>query len=705
MKIRRSYILKLLLITALALPMWSCIWDGTDCNGTGDDGNGFGYFTVSIVFSDDNMPKSRAAFDGSDTYRDDNYFFNNGIEEESRISTDPNANRLLVYDAAGNIITRLSLTSFVADETSQNGQGKSYKALCRIPASSGLLDNMSYMRIILNASRELQEAIDSGEDLDELLISQSSTGDTDYLFLTATNDNEQVRYNTMSSSIVVKDSKATTAITMNEKKYYPTPDEALASPCATLYVERLQAKYTVLFRPDATSGKEQYLDDNEVWDYTPSTETSEKSSSNVIVFSPTMARSVYYVTSFDVNDNMPQVRRGYWKASIVGWSINGTEPSEYLFKNFGNSAGSFSSWNFTSNSPIRNLWAVDPNYDEDPSIYPDQYRTAFDISTTSAVNSLNAYEAEPEKYPLNYLSFNQLMKRDIRQYSAENTFDAGVVFLNQKEYLENRAQYRCGNHLVIGAQLLINGMDDDAIYNPTSVDEQGLIVAGDSRVKSKYFMDNIYWSEDAYINYYSRELANNLDATTKCLSDLVAADEPFIPNDVFQPAENDTKFYVNDNGSWRVADSRDFTIEHVYIIGGDGWCYPVPKHDDKGQTILYVHQANGYRQITVEEYNKFAYGYPFYFAKGYIEGRMYYAVPISNNETRENAPDFGLTTGDYGAVRNHWYHYRFTGLTSVGVSIHNPDQPIVPNNEPSILGLGFEVRIIPWHVVDEDVKI
>lgn len=107
----------------------------------------------------------------------------------------------------------------------------------------------------------------------------------------------------------------------------------------------------------------------------------------------------------------------------------------------------------------------------------------------------------------------------------------------------------------------------------------------------------------------------------------------------------------------------------------------------------------------MEEYDKLAYGFPFYFAKGYTEGRMYYAVPISNDSSRENASDFGQRTGDLGAVRNHWYHYRFTSLTSVGVPVQNPDQPIVPNNEPSLLGLGFEVRIIPWHVVDVDVNI
>ena len=170
---------------------------------------------------------------------------------------------------------------------------------------------------------------------------------------------------------------------------------------------------------------------------------------------------------------------------------------------------------------------------------------------------------------------------------------------------------------------------------------------------------------------------------------------------------SDLQFDVYDSGVRRLADYRDFSIQPVYIVGGDGWCYPMPASNPNNprNTVLYIRQADdSYRQVTVDEYNKLAYGFPFFFAKCYNEGRMYYSVPVSGSENQTSL-NFGLNTGDFGAVRNHWYHYRFTSLSSVGIPVHNPDQPIVPNKEPSILGLSFEVRIIPWHIVDEEVNI
>lgn len=679
-----------------------------------DSANGdTAYFTVSIMFSDEagSDPSTRATFDGDDTTSDSGYFFNYGLDAESDVSAEAGANWILAYDASGQAIVSLPLESLHSAQTEDGNTGKSYKAVCKVNPESLQLSRVSYLKIILNAGQALQSAISSGQDPDGLTLSQTEPGNSDYLFLVKTGaDSRTARYHTMSSSVVVKDSRAATAVTMGELRYYPTPEEALEKPCATLYVERMQAKYTVLFRPDAYSGQEKYFLDTRVWDYYTGSQTSGEASENVIVFNPSSSRRVYYVDSFGIDDDIPSVQRGYWKASITGWGVNATEPSEYLFKSLGNSPASLTSWNFTPSglsSPVRNLWAVDPNYSGGKEAYPDQYRRAYDISTSEKFTSLSPYEGSESSYGLNYLSFRSLSQREIRQFTSENTYDATTVFGDNKSLLEDRLQYRCGNHILIGAQLLIEGMDTQGVYNPSTVDSEGLIVSGSDRVKTKYFMNNIYWARDAYINYYCKYLGNNVDATTECKSDLTRGTS-FVPNTVFAPAQGDAVFYVRDGLGWRKADYRDFTIRPVYIIGGDGWCYPVPNADSSNPsaTVLHVRQTNGnYRQVTLDEYDKLAYGYPFYFAKAYTEGRMYYAVPVSGNSARESMSNFGLVTGDYGAVRNHWYHYRFTTLTSVGVPVHDPDQPIVPNCEPSLLGLGFEVRIIPWHVVEEDVNI
>ena len=705
---KRKDILGLICAAALAIPFCSCSEDSYD--GRPDDGSYKGdvaYMSVSLVFTDDTMNPTRAQFDGSESVTDKGYFFNNGINAESRICEEYGSNWLLAYNASNQMIATLPLTSISSGDLQNDNTGKSYTAVCEMPANSNFIGNIAYMRVILNASSTLQAQIADGASPDNMTLSQSAAGNYDYLFRTSGSN----RYHTMTSSMVVKNGAAAPALTMNEIVCYPSKQQAMESPCATLYVERLQSKYTVLFHPETNVSNDKYFLDRRVMNYNPSTEISSAADNDVILFSPVSTRRLYYVNSFDINsDNSVEVNRGYWRASIVGWDINGTEKSEYLFKSFGNSPAGFTSWNLTPtglSSPVRNLWASDPTYSNPVAAYPDQYRDAWDDESSVGAGKIRPYQGSESAYTLNYISFNNLSTRDIRRYSSENTYDAQAVFRGNRENLVDRLQYRCGNHIIIGAQLLIEGMDDAGVYNATSVDNNGLVVSGSNRVTTKYFMDNIYWSEQAYINYYCKYMADNLDATTPCISDLSPIPGDFIPNDVFTPMPSDLKFYVYDSGAWRLADYRDFSIQPVYIVGGDGWCYPMPASNPNNprNTVLYIRQADdSYRQVTVDEYNKLAYGFPFFFAKCYNEGRMYYSVPVSGSENQSSL-NFGLTTGDFGAVRNHWYHYRFTSLSSVGIPVHNPDQPIVPNKEPSILGLSFEVRIIPWHIVDEEVNI
>lgn len=708
--ITSSYLRKAGLLFAICFTLHSCIGEHLNCDDTLTADGEKAYFTVSIVFSDEGKTSqtTRATLDGGDDIYDAGYFFNYGIEEESEIATDARANWLIAYDASGRSVASLPILAFEAQSPSDRNSSKSYKAVCQVNPETLPVTRINTLRIVLNAGIQMQDALTSGQNLDNITLTQSEAGSYDHLFLVKNVDNTEKRYHTMSSSMVVKDSRTAAAITIGELKYYPTPQQALERPCATLYVERLQAKYTVLFHPDTYTGPEQFFLNEKVYNYNPSSQSSEQAEDNVIVFSPTSSRRVYYVNEFGINDDVPVVNRGYWKASITGWSINATEPSEYLFKSFGSSPSSLAGWNFTPqgiSSPVRNLWTVDPNYSGGKEAYPDQYRPALDISTSEKFKTLYPYQGHESSYPLNYLSFRALSERHIRQYTTENTYDAQQVFNGDKSRLESRLQYRCGSHILVGSQLLIEGMDASGVYNPTQVDRNGLILSGQDRVKSKYFMNNIYWTEDAYINYYCKYLANHLDATTECKSDLTKGGSPFVPKEVFNPRQGENVFYVRDGNNFRKADSRDFTIQPVQIIGGDGWCYPVPNNNGE-MTSLFVFPENAEpKQVKLEDYNKLAYGYPFYFAKGFTEGCMYYAVPVSGNSARETQSNFGLVTGDYGAVRNHWYHYRFTSLTSVGVPVHDPLQPIIPNNEPSLLGLGFEVRIIPWHVVEEDVNI
>ena len=715
MHLKKRHLSSLLFTSFLALSLWSCQDDNFDMGKDGDDG-GKAFFSVSLVFADDSAPgKTRAnEFDGEENVNDQ-YFFNNGVEEESLITTDSDANWIFGYDANGNLLLKLSLSAVKFDKDGSDNTGKMFRGACELSlGESKLLPQVTSMRVVLNANKTLQTKIKAGERVENLALTQTAGDDNGYLF----HKSDDKTYHTMSTSMTAGAGGALPAFKIDEgglKSYY-SMHEALENPCVTLYVERLQSKYTILFHPGSEFAPDLYLDENKVKAYDLSSQTTSDASNAVITFTPeklseTVENQVFYVNEFDIEDRVPEVHKTDWKIAIVGWGINGTEKSEYLYKNFGTNGSTFQSWNFTPggyDAPIRNLWAVDPNYNSSPSSYPDQYRPAYDQIEHGTVNE---YYNNENSYQLNYLSFNQLINRNIRQYSAENTYDATTVFPNGIPDLNNRMQFRCGNTLFLGAQLLINGFDDAEIYSPTETDRNGLVISGSKKVKTKYFMDNIFWSDEAYKNYFSKYLSYNLNSVNECVSDLTVG-ESFIPAEVFRPADGENKFYVvGDDGNYRLADYRDFTIGPLYIVGGDGWCIPYPSNDGVN-TVLWVKQAVGdldnpegyqYRRITLDEYRKFAYGFPTYFAKGYTEGRMYYAFPISIANTGAN--NFGLTTGEYGAVRNHWYHYRFTNLTTIGIPVHDPDQPIIPTKEPSTIGLGFEVQIIPWHIVEEDVNI
>lgn len=92
-------------------------------------------------------------------------------------------------------------------------------------------------------------------------------------------------------------------------------------------------------------------------------------------------------------------------------------------------------------------------------------------------------------------------------------------------------------------------------------------------------------------------------------------------------------------------------------------------------------------------------------------GRMYYTVPVQHfnagkdAEGNDSKGDYvykydNVKTGDYGIVRNHWYQFTINKILKPGVPVHDPDQPIIPNYDEEDRYIGFEVVILPWHVVD-----
>lgn len=82
---------------------------------------------------------------------------------------------------------------------------------------------------------------------------------------------------------------------------------------------------------------------------------------------------------------------------------------------------------------------------------------------------------------------------------------------------------------------------------------------------------------------------------------------------------------------------------------------------------------------------------------------MYYPVAVKHNRKDDSTGD--VATGDYGAVRNHWYYLTISDIYSPGAPVDVPGQKIIPNNEPEEDGLGVNIRLLEWHGIYTDVSV
>lgn len=712
------------------------------------------YITFSVMVTDNYSLKSRGEgeedeeeesengnrFDSDNPDTEDQ--FNKGLSLEQAICKDPGAHHMVLFFNEGKLLALkplIEMPDYLKEEDVESPEvakvWQSYAcAKCDEPLA--MVGNMKSLTayIVLNPGAELLSKIftlslgatyDDVMELFQAQLSADYNGTSDYLFYKG-EDGE--KYFTMTSSMVVSESDSNvypSVLAKNEKRetellpgatvqFWSTLEEALRNPIS-MYAERMQAKYTLSFTPDLSPAHTHYV-------------TKE----NKLIFGkrefPEMTSRVHICTEYNVpsqrsNSIDAKVELKDWKVNIVGWGVNATEKSEYLFKNIKGNSNYYEGWNNYSDTRIRNFWSESRNYDK--GTYPDQYREAWDDPKVTPTQG--------EANTLNYFSFNQFKQRDAHQYSAENTWDISVLSTPVKDAIEAREHLRCGTHLIVAAQLLIDGMDTS--FEDPTVDKDGMIREG---IEDKYYMNDIYWTKEAYINYAYEHLGYMLESTVprykyvnspekEVLNQNTRDGEGLSPNDVFKPKPVDgnigTRFYVKQGGSFVAATGKNFEIKPLYIKGGDGWVYVCPQLDEShpGMTVLYVLQEEGasdyqvsdgenfYSQISLEEYNGLAYTYTPYMGRHFNNGCMYYPLPVFHNgdasKIAMDAPGKqpSLETGDIGVVRNHWYHIDINGIASPGCPVDNLDQPIIPNNEPETPGLRLNVNIIPWHYVIQDV--
>ena len=652
------------------------------------------YVAVRIYDADDTRASSIHK-DYDDEYQHYEWF-NKGSKDERAIIDNPDCNRVLFFNADNTFFGSSRL------EKPDGSKGNIYVA--RKPANTSLLANPTQVLVVVNADPERLSILDDLEGNGALAAAGDGSLLTALNWLNKLEDDPEnpestAMYDghfTMSSSIYMYDDeddeerRTVEGVTVKENlQFFKTVEEAiLPENLVQIYVERVLAKFTVRYQDG---------------------ELSFAAGDAINISGATKLKVREY---YKLDDGSDRDVSSNWSINLVNWGVNGIERDTYLFKTLVEAPASYpwsigadfySNWN--EPRLHRSYWSIDNNYYT--GFYPDQYREALDTDVKNRVFSAtqntiysddySAADGLAEKeYTLIYRSYNAFAERADHKYSVENTYDADYLIAGQD--LTTRPWLRCGTHIILTAQLLIDEFDKDV--DKTAVDSNGFL----SGVSDKYFSNGLYWTEEALLQQSVATLMSSLYFSDNSVSipDVINRTEgleELINGDADNPLDDETPLLADGNAVTVDNASEYFDLAPAFIKGGDGW---VTLHLKDGVKLEANHK-NGPEEITDAQLVSYIYRFT-NLAKHYNEGRMYYALAVKHNIDSKNF-DTGtkVSTGDYGVVRNHWYRLTLNTVLVPGTPVDDPDQPIIPNNEPDDKSLGVEIEVIPWHTVTIDV--
>lgn len=548
-------------------------------------------------------------------------------------------------------------------------------------------------------------------------------------------------------------------------KVYKSIKEYLESeegPTATVYVERMVAKFTApTFNPSVIGQNRVFRPDQNA-----------------------MALVVY-----DWNDNNEPVSvQKNWRIHLIGWAINGTESSSYIFKNIGNVElgisnieenkiynQKFLDWNKPGEH--RSYWSVDPHYTSGKGhFYPWQFRKASDRTDIISVEGGLSDKAETgEEIPvLRYKTFNDLLEKTDWQpirYVHENTVDPDALWFKRyygdgidnpnssgtlnEEYLDGRASLLAGPHLLIGGELLIEG--EGNYYTESGVNFGRIPEIYADRLR------NFYMTELNWFKMFMREINKSLKSQENMSFSYYNWDESAADTKenikITALPEGTPKLYLM--GEELTYEKLDEYIENPYydisfslranVRNGDGRLIPwlvltdrsdenhikkytlkirlteegtektVVKTDENGEPVKdekgnlqYVtlpkkeigeemwYSVEGDYRLWDDWNEDDMYKSLFYEWFGpidhYNQGYMYFVGDITHQPVLNN-------TNFYGTVRNHLYKFYVQQINSIGVPVDDPNQIIIPGNYNYNDQIIVYLDVIGWHPHYTEVNV
>lgn len=670
----------MMLLTMATLGLFSCSDKVTDdVTQTPTDGITDGYVSFSISMIGDEMRGSmRDATEDEDN-------FTPGTSDEYAITSEYGANVVFFFGNDDKFITKSSLQVLSKPEESNDGHysnNSEYSFNARIRKDKG--DQIAKCVLILNVNPTIFEdwGTKNSSTISDLMEAYDKKATLKY-----------ESYFTMSNTVYVKTNSGTGTssyelqgpTTINDNLIYPTYEDA-AKHKVTVHVERIAAKFTAEF------GEEAGITDNLI-KHGVNTNDDNK-------------LHVRNSSAYDA-----KITETKWGVYVNGWAVNATETKTYWIKKlndgtiFNNTPQTtepkFGLWGFeysvankgwNDESRLRSYWAVDPHYNSSTDTYPQQYRNSGD----------NNIKYGTENAVLDYISYKDVTTdfsagTTIKpQYAPENTFGAYTFhetnniaegdYANTTYAYKNDGYMRAATHILVAAQLLI-GSELDATTTPTG-----------EAVSDKWCYEGNYWvaEEDnkvptELITYMVKQIYAEYNQTLytddKCTQRL----------DLENPAED-----------WDI--TNYFTLVSAEgIKGADGRV--MLKYEPQGEKKLYKKGAENNTEITNDDLADVIKSAGT--AKHFDHGKMYYAIPIRHMAPKKDAETISnvqyphvYNIGSYGVVRNHWYKMTISGINQPGTPVDNPEDPIIPNDEPDEGGfIAFEIVIVPWHVIDWNVGL
>lgn len=339
------------------------------------------------------------------------------------------------------------------------------------------------------------------------------------------------------------------------------------------------------------------------------------------------------------------------------WGISGTTPNSYMTKNisnFKNSSTPFNGWNMPTF--YRSFWGKSVVYDK-------------------------------ENFTLNHLTFDKTnIEFGKAGYCNENTNTISSITDEDGNLIGKNV-----TSVIFTAQLFEKVKNNDT--EEYEYKELDLVrFKGELYRKTDflaYVLDNLNIQNK--LNYY--KLVNTTtseDGVTTNNYEQLNAEELALDFELKEGAGTGV-IYVTSN--LEVSDDK------YYVKSEDGKHYEEVAWTEEAISTLKDNLAKFYNANSEQS-----------IANAYEGGKMFYTVPVEHLVEINND---GLVEGNYGVVRNHWYHITVNKIASIGHGVFKPGtgeetgEPLIPEDDPKdpTYYLGATINVLSWKVVNQNVNL